>query len=361
MTARYVGTGGNDGNSGLSWALRKLTLNGVEDTPVVAGDIVYVGPGVYRETLTLDVSGTAGNVISYIGDYDGSHTDGVGGIVRITGSDDDLTATRTNCILASGVAYRTISGLLCDLPASRTVMLTNVQYVTVEKCVCDTAAANSIYVDGASQSHVTIQQCVMIGRAGTSNDVLFAHSSTINDSGHVVQNCLFLGSYFQVRTERVGGITVSNCTGNGGYRVGTALAAGQTMNVKNCLLNAGTYGFYATTLGELVEDYNNIYQMQTARTNTNVGAHSTARPLLPDMRWAFEIVYGGSMVTPYDLASYSTLIDMAGSSPTTTDIRGTSVQGTQRELGALEYLSTLSIEAGAAGGGFPVLGGSIVR
>ena len=60
MVDRYVGIGGNDGNSGLTWALRKLTLNGAEDTPVVAGDTVYVGPGVYRERLIVDVSGGAG-------------------------------------------------------------------------------------------------------------------------------------------------------------------------------------------------------------------------------------------------------------------------------------------------------------
>ena len=45
MTIRYVGIGGNDSNDGLSWANRKLTLNGVEDTPVEAGDTVYVGAG----------------------------------------------------------------------------------------------------------------------------------------------------------------------------------------------------------------------------------------------------------------------------------------------------------------------------
>src|SRR3989304_7878159 len=57
MPTYYVGPGGNDGNSGLTWALRKLTLNGAEDTPVAAGDICWVGPGVYRELLTDDISG----------------------------------------------------------------------------------------------------------------------------------------------------------------------------------------------------------------------------------------------------------------------------------------------------------------
>src|SRR3990172_1122802 len=114
MTTRYVGPGGSDANSGLTWALRKLTLNGVEDTPVVAGDTVYVGPGTYRELLTVDVSGTTGNPITYIGDYSGVNTDGVGGIVRITGSDNDQTATRANAILVNGFNYRTFSGLALD-------------------------------------------------------------------------------------------------------------------------------------------------------------------------------------------------------------------------------------------------------
>ena len=78
MTTRYVGPGGNDANSGLTWALRKLTLNGVEDTPVVAGDEIVVGPGVYRETLTVDVSGAAGSPITYTADVTGQRTDGVG-------------------------------------------------------------------------------------------------------------------------------------------------------------------------------------------------------------------------------------------------------------------------------------------
>ena len=75
MTTLYVGPGGNDANNGLSWANRRLTLNGVEDKPVAAGDTVYVGPGVYRETLTVDVAGSSGNPITYIGDVPLNATD----------------------------------------------------------------------------------------------------------------------------------------------------------------------------------------------------------------------------------------------------------------------------------------------
>ncbi len=45
MTTYFVGIGGSDAANGLTWANRKLTLNGAEDVPVVAADTVYVGPG----------------------------------------------------------------------------------------------------------------------------------------------------------------------------------------------------------------------------------------------------------------------------------------------------------------------------
>ena len=70
----------------------------------------------------------------------------------------------------------------------------------------------------------------------------------------------------------------------------------------------------------------------------------TATPALFDQRWFFETLNGGRMVTPYDLASYSTLVELnSGSGAPSTDLRGTTVQGTYREWGPLEYDSRLRI------------------
>ena len=100
----------------------------------------------------------------------------------------------------------------------------------------------------------------------------------------------------------------------------------------------------------MVEDYNNLFGNSTDRTNVAVGANSVAYAPLFDTRWFFEMVNGGTLLTPFDLASYSELIDVVGTSPTTADMRGTTVQGAQREWGALEYDSSLDIEAGSGGG-----------
>jgi hypothetical protein len=354
----YVGSGGNDANDGLSWANRKLTLNGAEDVPVAAGDIVYVAPGTYRETLTCDVSGSAGNPITYIGDYSGANTDGTGGVVRVTGSDNDLTATRTNCITASSKNLRVFRGFLLDM-VQVAVSVTNCATWTIEQCVIsDVVGASSygIFVDGASQAALTVRNCLFFNHTAAAFCMLYNHSATVDNAGHVVENCIMIGNPQGrlVSTSRVGGITIRNSyfiASTVAIRIGIALTAGQTVTVNNCIFNGNITALSATAVGEIVENYNAFYANTADRTNVNTGANSNAYPPLFDARWFFEAVGGGDLVTPFDLASYSQLINVAGTSPTTTDLRGTSVIGAQREWGALEYDSTLKIEAGSSTGG----------
>lgn len=355
MTTYYVGSGGNDGNAGTSWALRKATLNGAEDIPVAAGDTVYAGPGVYRELLTCDVSGAAGSLITYIGDYDGSHTDGVGGVVRITGSDDDATATRNYAINVGARTHRVFRGFLLDSTASHLVTGSTSTDTTLEQCVLG-QGGTPVYLDGASHARWTIRNCMFGPQAYNLNAVVMRNGAAVDNSGHVIENCVIIGpaNTSGIYSVRVGGITIRNtlimCAGIG-VQIGAALTAGQTVTVNNCIIRNCTTGLSATVLGEITEDYNCLSQCNTPRTNTGVGAHSNTYFVQPDTRWFFEMVGGGSMVTPFDLASYSQLLNVAGTAPTATDMRGTGTIGAQREWGALEYDSTLDIEAGTGGGG----------
>lgn len=370
MTTYYVGSGGNDSNAGTSWAQRKLTLNGVEDIPVAAGDTVYVAPGVYREMLTCDSSGSAGSPITYVGDYDGSHTDGTGGVVRITGSDNDQTATRANCITCTAQRdYRTFRGFTFDTTTGYLVtggLSTSGTNWIVEQCYFGTSGAGAgspLVCGGANQAAWTIRNCVFTG-GRSAYLIWFYHSADVSDTGHTVENCVMTcigdGSNSPaIGVTNVGGITVRNTYIAGArYGIGimAALAAGQTVTVNNCIITQCYIGLLATTTAEFSEDYNCIFDCTNARSNVNVGANSNTYPPLLDTRWFFELVGGGSMVTPFDLASYSQLINVAGTSPTTSDMRGTTVQGAQREWGALEYDSTLDIEASSGGGGRPAFG-----
>lgn len=353
MTTYYVGAGGDNGNNGTTWALRKATLTGAEDIPVAAGDTVYVGPGTYRELLTCDVSGAPGSPITYIGDYTGANTDGVGGVVRITGSDNDQTATRANCITATAKEYREFRGFFMDTVTGASLVLwTSPVAVAFDKCYLHANSfnvTNCLNFSGAGQSAIEISECLFWG--ANNGGIAFIHTTPIDNCGHVVSNCIFHSSINSVfiYANYIGGTTVKNClfiqATIGVYS--RNLTAGQTTTVNNCILIGNNQALNAGALGMITEDYNCLYGNSTARVNTSTGAHSLVYTWLPDARWFFEMVNGGSMLSPFDLASYSQLINVAGTSPTTTDMRGTAVQGAEREWGALEYDSTL---AGSGGG-----------
>lgn len=294
MATRYVGIGGSDANSGLTWALRKLTLNGVEDTPVVAGDTVYVGPGTYRELLTVDVSGSAGNPITYIGDFLGTNTDGVGGPVRITGSDNDQTEVRANAITATSKNYRTFKGFTIDLTTGAGItLITACGNWIIENCYFGPATgAQHISVGGTGTTNV-IRNCYFTKRQGANTCILFTHSATVSTAAHVVENCFIFGGGDGIASTRVGGITIRNCLiqySERGVRVATALAGGQTITVNNCTMSYCTTGMQATATGEIVENYNSLFDNGTNLTSVTAGANSNAFPPLLDTRWFFEMV-----------------------------------------------------------------------
>lgn len=85
-------TVGNDSNDGLSPQKAWQSLSKLEKT-MLAGDTAYVGPGLYREMITVANSGTPETWINFIGDMTGEHTGDPPGIVLITGADSmDETA-----------------------------------------------------------------------------------------------------------------------------------------------------------------------------------------------------------------------------------------------------------------------------
>lgn len=508
MTVRYVGIGGNNSNDGLSWANRKLTLNGVEDTPVVAGDFVWVGAGTYRELLTVDVSGgntystgtisvtngsavvtgsgtsflanvaanyifhctvlargtdgvttavtatshaftsAAGNFqaghvgrtirvntigayiiiarvsatevtiakpdnssflmvagtgltydvgpespyeilsvdsdtqitltkpwgaesftglayltynpIRYIGDYLGTNTDGVGGVVRVTGSDNDQTATRVSCINAAAARnYRIWDGFTFDMATAGQINNVSGAYWIIQKCFFN-PSLQAITTSGSTQAVLTVQNCCFITGAAHIS-IAPAHSAVLDNVAYLIQSCLFLYGSTAIQSTRIGGFTIRNNLFMGlrtnGIQIGTALTVGQTLTVNNCLFQSVGTAVNATVAGEITENYNQFFGNNANRTNVLTGANSNVYPLLLDTRWFFQLINAGAgpndveqLVSLFDLASYSPLLNVAGTSPTTTDLRGTAVQGAEREWGALEHDSTLKIAGSAAGG-----------
>lgn len=323
MTDRYVGPGGNDGNSGLTWALRKLTLNGVEDTPIVAGDTVYVGPGVYREQLVCDVVGTSGNVITYIGDVTGENTDGVGGIVRVTGSDDDETVTRTIAIEIDR-DYRTFRGFAVDL-AGTAFRNVGGDYNIVEDCFvqyCGVAIMN-----GASCTDCIVRRCFCISRGTAGAETIDFNESgggDQSDTGHLIENCIVIGARNAncIRSQGQGGMTIKNCLLHGGYRgvFSQSQAVGQSIDVNNCIIINCYHGLEGEVLGDLIEDYNTFWGNTANRDTVDTGANSEDFPPLftpPLLLDGFQFPWWFG-----ELSEWSKVARIAGTSEPTDDFFG---------------------------------------
>lgn len=350
MATRYVGIGGNDGNSGLTWALRKLTLNGAEDTPVVAGDLVYVGPGCYREELTVDVSGGAGTEIVYIGDITGEHTDGVGGVVRVTGSDNDQTKTRNFCITAGGGQdYRTFRGFTLDMYVTLGIRAqTDPTNWIVEDCAIIAESDGGIRFLGDNQANNSILRCIIIIIEAYARPVLFSSAGGCANASSTVQNCIFICSMSDaIECDDVGGVTVRNCTfyARRALKISDALPGGYTAcTVNNSIIVAAAVGLEAQVLGEIVENYNTFYGNNTDRTNVNVGANSETYPPL----FAMPLFHSGALQAsgfkfPWwfgSLSEWSAIRAITGSNEPSEDLLGITrpVTASKNSWGACQFM-----------------------
>lgn len=92
--AFYVAPYGNDYNAGTSPAAPFATLSKAASV-MADGDICYVAPGTYHESLDLG-SGGSRKVLTFFGDREGALFSGVTpGPVVLDGSDDGITPTRS--------------------------------------------------------------------------------------------------------------------------------------------------------------------------------------------------------------------------------------------------------------------------
>jgi hypothetical protein len=468
MTDYYVGPGGNDGNAGTSWLLRKLTLNGAEDIPVAAGDTVIVGPGAYREMLTCDVSGgntynagtvavtngsdqVAGNgtlwlanvqagdyfhiryyadgndgvtngtatftsaggnfqadmvgcpiqimtrgaytisavpnaqtvtlgdpnglgwpgaganlvysvmsgeghyeiesvddnttltlvqpwqgrslngldyltfrAISYIADVTGENTDGVGGIVRITGSDNDQAIVRASCIRVAGRNYRVFRGFSLDSVSGDLVTENWVAttHIVIEDCNFQ-VAANMTQLANVGSLCWTVRRCIFVAIRGSP---IYIAPATPDDTGHVIENCLPLSGN-GLFAGGGGGTTIRNCTVLSGMRGIWASGAslGQCLAIWNCIITGCVSGIVAGALGEIIEDYNSIAGNSTDRANVVAGANSNAYPPV----FSAPILYAGEdrlsgFNFPWQMGDLSgwSLLNLDGNDERSTDLYG---------------------------------------
>lgn len=355
MTVRYVNwEKADDTGDGLSYANAKKTLNAIEDLPVAGDDWTWVRAGPYRELLTCDVNGTAGHPITYAGDVDGSHTDGVGGIVRVTGSDNDLTATRAQCIVVGARNYRTFQGFCFDLATTNEVTLTTGTNLIIQDCYFGISqlSAGGFYCNSTATT-TTIQRCTFHGMNYVA--IYFYTASDHSDSAHLIQNCFFLACGTGVRMDNVGGMTIKNNTfqcRDYGVRCAASPAAGQVNNVNNNIIVSSTQGIGAVATTDITEDYNSLFATSVPYTNVTPGAHSNAYPALtvpPVLLAGYKYPWGFP-----SLSQWSPLRAIAGTGEATDDLFGRARPATseKKSWGAVQFTdtsrSTATKQTGAA-------------
>lgn len=294
------------------------------------------------------------NPVSIIGDVTGVETDGVGGVVRVTGSDNDQTATRSAVITATSKNYVTIRGLTMDTSLSEMLTTLTCTNWIIEDCSLSHSSGDLITTNGATQANYTIRRCFLFD-AKNFIGIHFTHSSTVNNAGHLVENCLVVPGtrHYGINSTRIGGITVRNCTVYGcenGIIVLAALSAGQAMTVNNCNVFSCNTGLYANTTAEYIEDYNNVFSCGVARNSVTTGSNSKAySPLL-----AMPLLYAG-VAFPWvfgALSQWSLLAARAGIMETGLDLFGLARPTTsaKKSWGPVQYnpwtFETGTVDAG---------------
>lgn len=316
--------------------------DGTAPSPSAASGLTYdVGPESPYEILSVDsntqitlkqvwsgpsFTGLAYQVwkdIKIIGDEGGTLTDGIGGEIRTTGSDNDQSAARANA--ASITAnYITIRGIRFDVTSSTIVSLaSNGTNVIIEDCKFSDGGSNATYftTTGTAQIGITLRRCIFWNMSTIG--IQFIHSATVDNAANLVENCLFVAGPSgggAVRTDRIGGVLVRNCYivgGAQGVRVVNALSVGQATTVNNCVVVGCGTGLIATTVAEFIEQKNDLWGNVTARQNVTADANSKAYPPLQQLPL---LTLGLMTWIPFYLDSQSQLGSIAGLNPPTNDM-----------------------------------------
>ena len=328
----YVGTDGDDDDIGTTWETRLQTLSAAEKM-AGPGDNIYVGAGTYREKLTLTNLGSSSAYLNIIGDVLGIYTDGVGGAIRITGSDDDVTKTRDMAIAPNGTysVYRLFRGLCLDGVTSGGIYLSAGQTGNwiIEDCIFSAFDDYGIFVNIAANTDFIVRRCLFVQ---TNAGYAISAPSSTPAGTFLIENCVILGN----------ANTSSISVGNGFLlRNNTIIGArffvvqGTSWTAYNNIIACGDVGLRST--GTPTSDYNCI-------TPSNTTAYDGVTPGSNDIRWLplFEppLLKDGFIYpwNPFALSKWSRLRHRTGNNPASEDFFGiTRPSNAKHSWGAIQF------------------------
>jgi hypothetical protein len=264
MATYYVSQSiGNNANNGTSpstpWSTLAFALGAGSGTNpgIVGGDVIYVAPGTYNESVTIGFT-TPSSTVQIIGDPLNSQgfPNVNGGIVQWSNSSVCLTATSKNNISLSNIYFERFT-----INQNIAIITTTCYGWSITKCIIVSG------VNGTSVSPTplnwTISKCV-ICQANNQNGIAFSTGSGTTYNINVnINDCLIFtttggagAANFYVSGVGNGG-TVSNCTfmhANNNVQLATTNTTNKMM-VQNSLL-LGSSAFFINPSGQLDAQYN---------------------------------------------------------------------------------------------------------
>lgn len=287
----------NDTGNGLTTATAFKTIACAARTNATAGDTIIVAPGVYREgPLTLNQSGSAGNVITVRGDP--RNETGFSGVypgeVRLTGyTTNDKTDHANSALVLAGYDYWTFENLYMDSGDNKTITSTaTAQHITLRRCVINSFTNYGVELLPATDTALywTFDSCIIVTPAnyGVFINAAGAPTAAELDLEVAVNNCIVIssgsGSIFvfnKAGTYPFAGVDLTQCTviGNVCFSYGSTSANdGVIKHTFRGNLFIGVTGISTSATKTFANEDWNVFACTTARSaGETPGANSQTK------------------------------------------------------------------------------------
>jgi len=280
---------------GGPWATFQQPLS--TNTPVVGGDSVYFGAGIYREQVTCNQT-TFASTVNLIGDVDGAQTTDPGEVRLDAHTFSDIqTGTTAGPLNLNSKTFMAFSNIVFVSMGQPTALGTATNSANLSWTDCAFFAEGGVFsatLASATASNLTWDRCYFY--CGSANVIVVNLPGTASGGGDydaniLVRNCIGLGlsgsaNYLVIgsgttggtNTFLGGGITVRACSvfGMGILKTSTSTVGLSTSKpcyaFENVCWNAPVVALSASVTDNIVEDFNLILSSTGARTSIVAGA-----------------------------------------------------------------------------------------
>ena len=303
MAIYYVRPDGSNANTGTgpattqAWQTVQYALTNATLTTGV--NYIYIAPGVYRESITLNITPTSSNTLVISGDPNATQFTGVAqGVVRLTNFvTDNTNPTSSRVFFSNSKSYFTLENIYIDgiktgdIIDGAMVDIKSCTDVTIRKMVIvnhayfDNFAAACAISTAASNTNIVIERSYFTSQVGLI--ILLPSSGTVYNPQITIRNCHALGNCAGIMIAANGasvatsnGVNVYNCTIYGitrciWFNTSNTTTPSTLYNSLIMGIGNGATGIILQTANVLTENFNKIRSGNAATNISTFGANTT--------------------------------------------------------------------------------------